>query len=202
MQDLLGGRIDFMCEQISTAFRRREGYCDAWPGPATGIAGSADRAGAGPARSRLQHLERLRVSQRNARSYRPPACGGDDRGRGYPPGARTLRQRRRDCRSARAAQSRISREVHSPRAREMGGSDCCERGDRGLTARPAHGCRQSYPAKHSLLRCWSSGIGTRTFRNVRYPVAVGCKANLTCRRRPAAERARQPCHYLTQHEPF
>lgn|GEM_PF-6759196 len=84
MQDILGGRIDYMCEQISTAVqqiqgRDREGDRHDGAEPLRRIARPEIRC-RGRVRSQLRLAERIRISQGNARGDREPAGRSNQQG--------------------------------------------------------------------------------------------------------------------------
>ena len=101
MQDLIGGRIDFIAEQISTALPQIQGnsvkaIVTLGLDRAPGLEQSSDRAGAGPFGPRLRQLGRVLVSEGNAGCDRAATRQGVERRGGDAGGARAVREHRRD----------------------------------------------------------------------------------------------------------
>jgi tripartite-type tricarboxylate transporter receptor subunit TctC len=120
MQDLISGRLDYICEQISTAVPQVQ----AGTVRAIAILGP-DRVSVlpGTASAREWGLEdfdcgawdRPGVPKGNARCDRSPACRGGERGRGYAVRAGAVGEHRRDCRCAAAPEPGISGKIHRER---------------------------------------------------------------------------------------
>ena len=140
MQDLQGGRIDYLCEIVSTAKPQIDGGDgetdrDHDQGAFESAAERADRPRAGNTGPGGVHLERAVPAQGHARRCRQEAerrraPGDEDPGR-----ARAARRTRRRDRFGRPRDAGISRPVPQGRDRKMGGSDQGQRRERGL-ARP------------------------------------------------------------------
>ena len=111
MQDLIGGRIDFVAEQISTALPQIQG------GTVKAIATlglerapgrtAPQRTGAGPCRSRLRQLGLALLPQGNAGRDRAAPRQGHQRGGGNAGRARAVEEHRRDHPGARAQDARV-----------------------------------------------------------------------------------------------
>ena len=138
MQDLMGGRIDYICDVISTALplirsRSVKPIALAFPAAQRGAARSRHRRRAGPGGLRCRRLERVLPAPRHARADRaPPRQGGERRARPGV-GARAARRPRPQRTAAATPHPRISGQAGRERAGEMGGAGQGERRERGVT---------------------------------------------------------------------
>ena len=152
MQDLIGGRIDFIAEQISTALPQIQGntvkaIVTLGLDRAPGLDNLADRAGAGALRTRLRQLELVLVSEGDAGCDRAPPRQGDERRGRDAGGARAVQEHRRHHPGARAQDPGISGQVRSERDRALGRPDQGERRERGLISRSSS--RERRPCRGS-----------------------------------------------------
>ena len=140
MQDLAGGRIDFLCEIITTAkpqVERRHGAGAGYlrQGAFARAAGPADRCRAGHGQARGLHLERHVPAQECPGRHRQEAQRHRRAGEEHASGPRSPAGPRGPDRLRRAGNAAISRRVSQERDREMGGPDQGERGERGVMLR-------------------------------------------------------------------
>jgi tripartite-type tricarboxylate transporter receptor subunit TctC len=140
LQDLIGGRIDYICEIISTALpqiraKAVKALAILSPQPQPGAARPSHRRRAGAARLRRRRLECILLSQRHAGPDHPPTRAGDEQGGRYPCGARAPGRPRADHRRPGTAQSGLRGATGSERAQEMGAGDQGEWGGAGLSRR-------------------------------------------------------------------
>jgi len=133
MQDLIGGRVDYVAEQISTALPLIEGnavkaIATLGLDRAPGLDKPSDRAGARTPWPRLRRLGRAVVSQGNAGRHRaPPRRGLQYSGRDAV-GPRAIQGHRRDRSGTRAQNPGVSGQVRAGRDRALGRTDQGERG--------------------------------------------------------------------------
>ena len=140
MQDLMGGRIDYITEQISTATPQikggtAEGLCDARPRPRARPGKHPDRRSARHEGARLRRLGHLLGAQGHAEGDRRPACQGVERRDRYARGGRALQGHRRRGRRQGPPLAGIHDAVRQIRARALGGSDQGQRHRAGLALR-------------------------------------------------------------------
>jgi tripartite-type tricarboxylate transporter receptor subunit TctC len=138
MQDLLGGRIDYICEQVSTAVQQiKAGTVK--PIATMGLSRSdvlpdLKTGGGRRLRSQLRVAQRVRISQGHARRDREAPGRGDQQGGRKRLRARALRCARCRGRAGRAAYARVLSEKPAARSRAAGAGDEGERADGGLSA--------------------------------------------------------------------
>ena len=157
MQDLIGGRIDYMCATIqSGAAQSKEGTVkgdrrDVGEAGADHPRSCHDRR-AGPARRRGERMERFLPAEGHAGSDRAQAQQGDeryDRRSHHPQAAGRARPRNR---AARAPLAGISRQISAAGNRALGQADPGGRHQRGLT-NPDHPRAQlAIRSRRRLLR--------------------------------------------------
>src|SRR5262249_24264882 len=139
MQDIIGGRIDYICDVISTSLplvradsvkvlallspSRRPGMPPLSTAPEHGLQ-DLDVAG----------WEAVLLPQGHARSDRAPARAGDERDPRRAGGARTARGPRPQRAGAGAPHARVSRAAGAQRAREMGRAGQGKRRRRGAVS--------------------------------------------------------------------
>ena len=132
MQDLMAGRIDFLCDVISTAVPQIEAGTvkanrNAGREPRRGAAERSDRRRAGLRRVRRQRLERAVLSEGNTGGRRATAEPGRERRAGHARRARAHRGARPQDSAACGAHAGVPRPPHPARDREMGRPDQGER---------------------------------------------------------------------------
>ena len=139
MQDLIGGRVDYLCDIISTAIppiqagtvkplailsSRRN----------AGAARSRHRRRAGTERLRRRRLERLLLPEGHAGRDRAPACQGDQRGDRHPGGGEAATGDRAPGRGAGAPQPGLRGEAREDRARDLARAIARERRRSAISA--------------------------------------------------------------------
>ena len=140
MGDLQAGRIDYLCDIVTTAKPQIDGgtvkaLAMMNKHPLAGAAERADRRGAGGARRRGLHLERDLPAEERAGSDRQEAQRGDGFGDAQPAGQGAARRPRRPDRDRRPRDPGLPARLRQERDREVGGADQGERRHRGLTDR-------------------------------------------------------------------
>ena len=140
MQDLMAGRIDFMCDidldrAAANSRRHRQGDRAPVDRPRGGAAGPADRARAGPCRRRRRRLERLLLPQGHARARSSPASTPRPPRRSTPPRSASASRSLGlfvPPAGASAAPSFLAKLVRE-RARQVGAADQGRRYQRGCS---------------------------------------------------------------------
>jgi len=141
MQDLMGGRIDFV---RAAADSRRHGQSDrhARARARARSRTARHRTGAGPCRPRLRQLGLALLPQGNAGRDRAAPRQGHQRGGGNAGPARAVQEHRRDHPGVRAPDAGISDEVRRQRDRALGRPHQGERRQRRLSSQPTHDSKQ------------------------------------------------------------
>ena len=139
MQDLQGGRIDFLCEIISTAKPQIDGgtvkaIAIMTKDRSAGAAEPADRGRAGHQGHGSLYLERDLPAEGHARADRQETCRRRQPGDGNPGGEGAAGRSWCDDRRARSPFAGISRQVREGRDRQVARADPQERRTDRLTA--------------------------------------------------------------------
>src|SRR5262245_34700270 len=135
MQDLIAGRLDYMCDSPSTSLQQIETNlikAIATTGQRRAAAGRADGARAGP-RFRGDLVAGPVPAEGNAGADRAPSHSGGRRDPGFALGARALREHRRGRHPAGASRPAIFGQVRRRRDRQVGRPDQGERRERRLS---------------------------------------------------------------------
>ena len=137
MQDLIGGRLDYMAEQISTAFPQIEGgavkaIIMLGPDRVSVLPKSAVREGVRPRRFRLRRLGRAGAAAARADAIVRKLNKAAGEAIDTPSVQKRLAAVGVSIIPRGSPQPRISRQVHPGRDQEMGGADQGERRQRGV----------------------------------------------------------------------
>ena len=144
MQDLQGGRIDYLCDVMTTAkppidSGAVKGLAVLDSAAVPGAAQRADRRRARHARPRRLYLERHLPAEERPSADRQEIARRHARGDAYAGGARPAHRARRGHRHRRAGHPAISRRPRQKRDRQMGGADQGKRRHGGIIHPPLQG---------------------------------------------------------------